>query len=322
MKAQLPLGAMRKHWRMRWERWLDKRVPPSDSMRFDHRNVFVFPTDTGFAFAMMVILVFLCGVNYSNALILGFCFLLVSTGIVSIHLSFLSLAGASVEVVDTTAAFVGDAGSIKVRIRAGKRDVPLLRIRCRDSQELSVPAGQWRDVTLPVTINKRGRNSSGRILIETTWPFSWIRCWTWWIPQTGVAGFPSPEPHALDVGAGHAGNDDAIATSVTDEQPDELREWRAGDPLSRIAWKASLRIGALQIRHTEATASRPSMVNVGDMPGPGLERRYSQAAFIVLSASSRGDPVGVKTPAGAIEPASGPLQLEQCMMLLALSESH
>ena len=40
----------------RFSRWLDRRIPPSPQITLTQRNVFIFPTKTGFAFGGLIVL--------------------------------------------------------------------------------------------------------------------------------------------------------------------------------------------------------------------------------------------------------------------------
>lgn len=321
MKGEGPVAWVRRRWRERWERWLDHRLPATDEMRLDHRNVFVFPTDAGFAYGVVSVLVFLCGVNYSNSLILGLSFLMLSVGVVSIHLTFFALSGARLTARATSNAFVGEQANITVRISAGRRGLPALRVVLQDVHILHVEKGQSADVTCRVAVGRRGWQSAGRVLIETTWPFSLVRCWTWWQPSMRILGYPVPEAHDSMMERRPDGGDSDMGAAAIDPSPDDLRLWRIGDPLSRIAWRVSLRSGELHVRDGVVSAGVPAQIDVGAMPGPGLERRYSQAAYSVMASLSAGAPTGLRTPCGAIDPDAGPDHLERCLMLLAESES-
>lgn len=310
-----------RRWQARWDRWLDNRLPASDEMLLDHRNVFVFPTDVGFAYGLVSVLVFLCGVNYSNSLILGLSFLMLSVGVVSIHLTFFALAGARLKVRSVCGGFVGEGASITLRISAFRRGLPSVQLTLHDRHTLHVDKGQSEDVTCRVTVQRRGRQSVGRVLVESTWPFSLVRCWTWWLPASQVLGYPSLEVHEPGPESLSESGEGATTAAGVDPSPDDLRLWRPGDPLSRIAWRVSLRSGDLHVRDGLGAAGVPAEIDVTSMPGPGLERRYSQAAYRVITRLASGAPTGVRTPCGVIIPAAGPEHLERCLVLLAESES-
>lgn len=310
----------RRWWRQRWQRWLDGRLPSCDELHLDHRNVFVFPTDVGFAYGVVCVLVFLCGVNYANSLVLGLSFLMLSVGVVSIHLTFFSLAGAVLSARRVSHAFVGEYGSMTLRVTAGTHDLPAVRLTLKDTHTVSVQSGEWAELVLSVPVVRRGHNAIGRILIETTWPFSLVRCWTWWSPSMDVLGYPVPELHDGQTGSGGCADEGAVSRFRDESSPDDLRSYRTGDPLTRVVWRVSLRSGELYVRDGEGVIGQAETVDVSLMPGPGTERRYAQAAFSVISRLSAGLPTGLVTPAGTVLPAEGNEHLERCLILLALSE--
>ena len=59
----------------RFGRWLDRRIPPSPRVTLNQRNVFIFPTRSGFAFAGLLFLLVLGAINYQASLVYAVAFL-------------------------------------------------------------------------------------------------------------------------------------------------------------------------------------------------------------------------------------------------------
>ena len=60
---------MREPLRQRWQRWLDRRIPPSSSVTLDQRRIFIFPSATGFFFFLCLLVMLLAAINYQNNIV-------------------------------------------------------------------------------------------------------------------------------------------------------------------------------------------------------------------------------------------------------------
>ena len=75
-------------FRSAFQRWLDRRIPPSAQITLNQRNVFIFPTQTGFVFGGLFVLLILGAINYQASLVYGVAFLLGSMFLVTILYTF------------------------------------------------------------------------------------------------------------------------------------------------------------------------------------------------------------------------------------------
>ena len=41
--------------RQRWQRWLDRRIPPASQVTLSHRSIFILPTATGALYLLMLV---------------------------------------------------------------------------------------------------------------------------------------------------------------------------------------------------------------------------------------------------------------------------
>src|SRR6056300_705276 len=92
----------------RFGRWLDRRIPPSPQITLSQRNIFIFPTRTGFAFGGLISLLVLAAINYQASLVYGVAFLLGSTFLVTILYTFRNLSGLRMELAGARPGFVGE----------------------------------------------------------------------------------------------------------------------------------------------------------------------------------------------------------------------
>jgi hypothetical protein len=119
--SEAGLGAARKPDRelfsgSRFTSWLDRRIPPSPQITLSQRNVFIFPTKTGFAFGGLIGLLILGAINYQASLVYGVAFLLGSLFLVTILYTFRNLSGMTLELTGARSGFVGEDVEFSIRV--------------------------------------------------------------------------------------------------------------------------------------------------------------------------------------------------------------
>jgi hypothetical protein len=101
-----------KQWRRAadWERRRrgGNRLP----MLVSSRRVYILPTRGGLAFAALLLVMLLAGLNYSNSMALLFTFLLAGFGLIAMHLCHRNLVGTMVRNAATVDAFAGEHGRV------------------------------------------------------------------------------------------------------------------------------------------------------------------------------------------------------------------
>jgi uncharacterized protein (DUF58 family) len=137
---------------------------------------------------------------------------------------------------------------------------------------------------------------------------------------------PSPPLHgARDRGERRDGRREAGALAAG------LRDYRRGDPLRRIHWRASRRRGALPGRNLgrrgalvvraledqEQSEIEVRLRTQGRGPGVGFERAVGFAASEVVAWLEAGARVALRTDAERLAPASGPAQRTRLLAFLA-----
>ena len=107
-------------------------------------------------------------------------------------------------------------------------------------------------------------------------------------------------------------------TRAHGEQPHHLREYRTGDALRQIAWKASARNDRLMVREYEANAQREIELDWYSLPTLAHEARISRLARWVLDAERAGARWRLRLPGALFGPGRGPEHRHACLRALAL----
>ncbi|MFT7091866.1 MAG: hypothetical protein ACJAYW_001829, partial [Candidatus Azotimanducaceae bacterium] len=183
-------------WRSaRFQRWLDRRVPPANTVTLNQKNIFILPTRHGLYFVVLILFMMLAGINYQNSLIFALAFLLVSLFMVSILHTFRNLSGLSLQGGHGTSVFAGEDAEFTVTLnRAGNRTFEALNVGWHvDMMQGAdlLDASSCR-IKIYVPTQQRGRFSPGRMLVQTYYPVGLFRAWSWVDLDLHAVTYPSP----------------------------------------------------------------------------------------------------------------------------------
>jgi uncharacterized protein (DUF58 family) len=131
----------------------------------------------------------------------------------------------------------------------------------------------------------------------------------------GLEGIALPAPHRGDE-EGRA----TVATPAPGSEISGLRDFRAGDPLRRIHWRASRRRGSLVVRESEGehrTEQEVRLRTFGVAAGDTFESAVRRAASEVVALLDAGASVALSTESHRFAAADGPVQRARLLSFLA-----
>jgi uncharacterized protein (DUF58 family) len=97
-----------------------------------------------------------------------------------------------------------------------------------------------------------------------------------------------------------------------------LRDYRPGDPLRRIDWKALAAERGLLSKQFGSGGGEPLWLDWAHWPYLATEARLSRLCREIIEAHRLGRPYGLRLPGGQIEPALGEPHKRVCLTALAL----
>ena len=307
-------------------RWLDRRIPPASPITLTQRNIFIFPTPTGFAFGGLIALLVLGAINYQSSLVYAVAFLLLSLFLVTILHTFRNLSGLRLELAGARPGFVGEDIEFAVRVvrpASGGRG----RRQGREGIQLGWPRSimQWAElydreaaaVRLYLPATRRGFFRPGRMLVETYYPLGLLRAWTW--VDLGARALVYPRPLFEDLpppGTGRREEGELIDPQGSDDFAD-VREYRPGDPVKHILWRSYARGGELAVKRYSSYVEPRLWFDLDAAQGT-LEERLSRLAGHVLQATRLEREFGLRLGAIVLGPARGEAHLERVLRELAL----
>lgn len=303
-----------------FDAWLRKRAPRRRSVTLNQRRIFILPTRNGLYFLLMLVAIFIGGINYGNSLILATVFLLVSLFLVSILHTYANLAGMKVVAGRSEPAFAGgEAAFTLVLSSSRRREQEAIRLHWGDAAERLVDRVQAAPLPvrmlLPVT--RRGAYRPPRLKIETWFPLGLLRAWSWLELEMECLVYPKPESAELPRRAEIRGEEGEVRRDEGSDDFDGLRRYVAGDNPRHLAWKQYARCGELYAKTFVGHESRELWLEWEAFAGQGVEARLSRLCYWVLRLGEEGRSFGLRLPGETLAPDHGRAHEQACLQRLA-----
>jgi uncharacterized protein (DUF58 family) len=295
------------------------RQPEALPVQFDRRRVYVLPTAFGVFFALLLLTMWLGGLNYNNnpALLLGL--LLAGAANTSLLAAHLQLTGLQVGAISAEPVPAGAPLEVRVYARADPgRARRGLRVDCGGVwTSLSLVDGHGQ-ATLLLPTQRRGWLDLERLRISTTRPLGLARAWAYVWPDAPLLVYPAPEAHGPPLPQG-AGSHARARLRTTGDDVHHLRTSRRGDARRAIAWKPSARRDTLLVREYEQPVGADVVLDWRQLSGLDHEARIRRLARWVDEAEREGRRYRLDLPGQpSLGPAMGAPQRHACLRALAL----
>jgi len=305
-----------------WQRWLARRIPPASRIKLDHRRIFILPTRTGGSFALVLFLMLLVAINYQNSLAYGLTFLLLSLGVLGILHTYRNLSGLILSAGVARSVFVGEAVQLRLKLESDGHAHQAIALGwdAEHLQQVDVPGEGLTEVELTLPAQRRGWLHAPRLRVESAYPLSILRTWSWLDLQQSALIYPRPLPGAMPLLKGvqpHA-EDHGQATQgpgVDDYQG--LRLYQPGDNRRRLHWKAYSRGQGLLVKDFTDLSGHDLCLDFMALGGD-IEERLSRLCHWVLILSQRHQPFALRLPGFLSPVSSGEQHRETCLRALAL----
>ena len=295
------------------------------------QRLYIFPTQHGLVFAIMLAVMLVGAVNYTNNMAYMLTFLLGSLYMVCMLHTYSNLRGLIISTNNARPVFAGEIAEFPVIFdnRLGPERTSLnvhrwpKRRKLRKFHQIGIEytrissAQMYRDL-MPIQTISRGFLSPGRLRIHSSYPLGLFRAWSYINCKSVCVVYPKPEGNPRLPNYSDDANQDQSGELVGTDDFIGFRHYRPGDSIRSIDWKILAReqglmvkkfsgCGAIQlILHWEQT------IHIGD-----VEKRLSQLALWIIRAEQSGLRYGLEIPNNKIEPGHGEHQQNQCLGALA-----
>ncbi|MFW5815505.1 MAG: DUF58 domain-containing protein [Wenzhouxiangella sp.] len=305
----------------RWfNAWIARRGPTRPPLTLRYRQIFILPTRFGWLLGALMFAMLMGSLNFNNNLGLLTTFIVAGLGSNSMLIAYRNLDRLRVFRTGAAPVFAGQTAQLLISLAGNvDRARPGLEIAAGEGEQIvSIAANGFAEARLPLATRRRGWLAPGRCRIQTCQPIGLFRAWSWFWPEQPVLVWPRPaqRPPPLPEGDGERGG------LMDQRRPDgdeffSLRKWREGDPLHRVAWKASQRHDTLLARELRQPRSPQLTLDLAAAPGADLEQRISVLTAWVLTAHQQQRQWTLRLGPHTLGPGRDERHLHRCLRALA-----
>ena len=308
---------------LRFQKWLNQRIPAATRVTLNQKNIFILPTRNGLYFVVLILFMMLAGINYQNSLIFALAFLLTSLFMVSILHTFRNLSGITLQGHVGLPVFTGEDIEFVVTLsREGMRTYEGVIVGWREDmrQVADLLDSELARQPVYVSTKRRGRFNPGRMLVETFYPVGLFRAWSW--VDLALEGMVYPRPIAAgEIPMSETSSDEGeILRKDGVDDFYGLREYQRGDGIRHIAWKTFARTEELQVKEFAAHVDQRIWLEWDSLNGMDREARLSRLTWWVIQIAKTTDEYGLRLPGIEIPPQRGPEHRDHVLTTLALFE--
>ena len=317
-----PLRHPRAHLRQRFQRWLEARLPLSDTITLTQRSVYILPTRPGFMLGATILVLLVASINYQLNLGYLLTFLLAGSAVVGMHVCHGTLRGLTMNLIAPDAQFAGASAVIGINLQSRRRStrhgIGLAVLGSGHWVWTDVPAQGTATVHIAFKPERRGLHRVPALTAETRFPLGTFRVWTVWRPAAQVLVYPAPEPFPprLPPGEPRAGGAAAAHRQSTGEF-DGVRAYRRGDPMKLVVWKKAAKADELVSRDTTQAQHFELWLDQHQTGVSHPEQQLSRLCAWVLHAEKNGVDYGLRLTGLDIKPSRGEAHKKRCLEALA-----
>ena len=324
------LGTIRATFRVQWEHLTERaerrlpaltrhRAPEALPIRLHQRRIYVLPAGFGVFFSLIGVTMLLGALNFNNNAAMLFTFALAGVMLISLPRTVAHLERMTLSSVRADPVHAG--GTIEARLQLLAEDGRARRrLRLRHEQHervFDLEGGDGMELVLSIAATRRGLLPIGRLTFWTDYPFGAFRSWSVLNPDSPLLVYPKPEAHGPPLPTGGR-RGEASTPRPHGEDWQGLREFRAGDPMRVIAWKASAREERLLVKEFTEPRGGEVVLDWNALAALDHEARISRLTRGVLMAEAEQRPYRLLLPLEALGPDLGPAHRARCLTALAL----
>lgn len=308
----------------RLQRWAEGRLPALTRYRrterlpieLHRRRIYIVPTRFGLGFSVLLLVMLVGALNYSNNSALLLTCLLGAASAASMLVAFRALDGLRLEHVRAGHTVAGESMELVLTFQSNRLRSAIRLDLGKNSVAFALDGKVASEAKLQLPTERRGWQPLPRLRLWTSWPLGMFRAWSWLHPDQTVLVWPraeasGPPPRAPADDARHMRlhRGDELAT---------LRDYQAGDPQRHIAWKASARHDELLVKDFEQPRHQPQwQLDWRQLGGMDDESRIARLARWLNEAQSLRCSYSLWLPGNQIGSGAGPLHYARCMDALA-----
>lgn len=310
----------------RIDAWVMARVKRQPGpVAVPRHRVYILPTRFGYAFALMVLVMLLAAMNYSNSMAFALAFLLAGLGLIAMNQTHGNLVNLEVRPGPTPPVFAGEVAHFEVHLlnpaRRARYSIGVGWPRAAVAASSDIGAEDTAVLKLPLRAARRGWLPARVFAVSTEFPLGMFHAWTWLELEMSCLVYPKPAPPGLDVPPARGAGGSLSGLRPGLDEFAGLRNYQRGDTPRAIHWKSFPKLQAPMVKQFQETLDREFWLDWEELPALDAEARLSQLARWVLEAEGAQASYGLRLPGLRIAPSRGPAHEHACLKALALYEA-
>jgi len=300
-------------------------MPIADTVKLQQKSTYILPTRAGFLLVGIIALMVIAATNYQNNLAFLLTFLILSLGLVSILFTFKNLQGLIFKLGIVESVFASQMLRVTIHLSSqSKQNHFTIGTGVSDSSVYFSNVLTKRDnqVIIPIQSHQRGWFQLPRIMATSSFPFGLLKVWSWFQFATPVLIYPKPIEPPAAAKQGRQDEEEGVTKASGSDDLYGLKTYQAGEPISRIDWKAFARERGLFSKEFVAYQSQDLVFDWNDFPNTEKELRLSYLCYLVVEASKCNYEYSLRLSEKLIPKDCGEQHKRKCLEALALFQSE
>jgi len=288
------------------------------------RKIYILPTGYGFLFGILLMLLLIGSINYSNNPAFLLTFLLTGMFVHAIFHTWRNLYGLQIRWLGSEPVFAAETAGFRYRLSdpGGKGHYAIqLSYAGQEPAILDCTAESDCSVTVVSATQHRGLFRPGRLIIETRYPLGLLRAWTYMESNANAVVYPRPWVGALPEGSPEYQGSPSGDRGVGSDDFVGHRVYHPGDQPRHIDWKAYAKDKGLLIKQFGGDRVDLLWLDFEQLGESDTEVRLSILCGTILDLSEQSLQYGLRLPGVEIAPGSGPSHAAACLAALALYDT-
>lgn len=319
------------------QHWLLKRIHQEDSATLTARRIYILPTREGVIFALIIIVMLAAAINFNNAMVFFFTFLMAGIGIISMHMTQSNLVGLRFSIAHVTPVYCFQNLNLPLIIEHSKDDtliknrqnfsinIQLIEKKKQSSHLTELDINELADVFynektqlhLFYPTRQRGRINLAPMTVSSRYPLGLFRAWANIELSNDAIIYPKPaKKSAFEPQSGSDSEGQGEKGRGFDDFSG-FKTYQPGESLKHIHWKAYAREQGLLSKTFSGSNRQEYWLNWDDLSG-NIESRLSLLCRLIIEAEKHGDRYGLNLPGVSIAINQGTSHQHECLKSLAL----
>lgn len=313
--------------------YLEHTLPGSQAASGKKQRVYIFLTRHGFFFCIMLFGMLLGAVNYNNSMAYLLVFLLTSLFMVCLLHTYRNMRGIVVSLSQPGPVFAGDIAHFPLLInnhgwqtRIGLKLQPWPRKKGyfskrppeEPAQILNLHTDSLLNCEIKLATTRRGYFPLPRLRIRSIYPLGLFQAWSYLNFDQRCLVYPQPEGNPALPNMMEFDSDDLIGTKTGVDEFAGFRDYRQGDSMRNMDWRALAREQGPFIKLYQGEGGHRLVLH-WDMTQHfnDIEKRLSQLCLWVLQAEEQESLYQLELPGISIDFGQGDQHKHACLKALA-----